>query len=393
MQWAKKTQKITPISATVERKLLQNAYKKQPSNALFFNKLINAYLHENKLGDAINLCETHLEKIGKAPHAFTALMHAYRKRFDHDNVIRIGHQAMHYSPTQSAKLCLANAYAQQGHSELLTPLMPNDVEYSDMNNDNLRLALQTWLIARQPQTVCRLYEALPKVKQSDAGATSSYIKALHLIGRTDAVAQRLDYPNAVKQVHLTALNENTPLNVMNQTLAFFLSSHSKQQFEPGGHTAKLGSQMHFESDWHPLLVALEAMIRSQVECFLTEFKPYETYKPSSLSLHLWANILGQGGHQISHIHPDALISGVYYIKVPTSIEIEALNNTNHQGYLLFSQTENKPYYVRPQEGLLVLFPSYLYHQTVPLTQKETRMCIAFDVVKQHVNHEHTHPLK
>jgi hypothetical protein len=36
--------------------------------------------------------------------------------------------------------------------------------------------------------------------------------------------------------------------------------------------------------------------------------------------------------------------------------------------------------IRPHEGLMVLFPAYLYHGTVPFRSKKRRISIAFDVV-------------
>jgi hypothetical protein len=36
--------------------------------------------------------------------------------------------------------------------------------------------------------------------------------------------------------------------------------------------------------------------------------------------------------------------------------------------------------VRPVEGLLVLFPSYLYHRTIPFEGDAPRISVAFDFV-------------
>ena len=178
-------------------------------------------------------------------------------------------------------------------------------------------------------------------------------------------------------------NNSLPIEMINQELATFLSSHSKQQFEPGNHTTKLGSQMHFESHWHLLLKDLEIEIEATVERYLKELDIAQTDNRQLFSLHLWANVLNQGGHQISHIHPDAFISGIYYLKVPKSIENDIKKNS-FQGCLLFAQEESDRYYVRPNEGLLVLFPSYFHHETIPLEHQETRVCIAFDVVSESV---------
>ena len=36
--------------------------------------------------------------------------------------------------------------------------------------------------------------------------------------------------------------------------------------------------------------------------------------------------------------------------------------------------------IRPQEGRLVLFPSFVYHETVPFESQAHRISIAFDAV-------------
>ena len=35
--------------------------------------------------------------------------------------------------------------------------------------------------------------------------------------------------------------------------------------------------------------------------------------------------------------------------------------------------------VQPEEGKLILFPSYFLHQTVPFESEKQRICISFDV--------------
>ncbi|MFX8381746.1 putative 2OG-Fe(II) oxygenase [Acinetobacter baumannii] len=38
------------------------------------------------------------------------------------------------------------------------------------------------------------------------------------------------------------------------------------------------------------------------------------------------------------------------------------------------------HYVKPERGMLVLFPSYMWHGTVPFEGDDRRMTIALDVV-------------
>lgn len=383
MLWAQKPKAISPIASNIERKLLERAYTKQPSNEQVFNKLFEILLHENKLERAIKLCTKHLELIAKDDYVFAALTYCYRKLNDFDNVIGVGELAIKYVPTLATRLHLAYAYIQKDRFDLAKQLMPNDNECMSMTRLNLRLTLDLHLLMQQPQEVRRRYCDLPRQKQSDSGLRSRYIKSLHQLGLQTELSKLLNHDAMIKQYTLEMPNNDSPIKMVNQELATFLASHSKLLFEPGNHTAKLGSQMHFEPDWHPLLKDLEVQIKLTIERYLNESVTVKKDKQQLFSLHFWANVLTKGGHQVSHIHPDAMISGVYYVQVPRSIEHAAEANT-YQGYLLFSQEESCRHYVRPSDSLLVLFPSYFHHQTIPLDHQETRVCIAFDVVSERI---------
>jgi tetratricopeptide (TPR) repeat protein len=87
-----------------------------------------------------------------------------------------------------------------------------------------------------------------------------------------------------------------------------------------------------------------------------------------------------------HTHLESWLVGVYYAAVP---EIGAGDNS---GCLEFGPPEALShipesvwprFLVRPVPGLLVLFPGYLPHWTVPNTVDENRMVLAFDVMPSH----------
>ena len=93
---------------------------------------------------------------------------------------------------------------------------------------------------------------------------------------------------------------------------------------------------------------------------------------------MWAVRLNSGGHQTAHIHSSGWISGVYYTSLPK------LNKTLNEGALEFGVDYPKDkfkslYTVQPEEGTLILFPSYYMHKTVPFESKKQRICISFDV--------------
>lgn len=97
----------------------------------------------------------------------------------------------------------------------------------------------------------------------------------------------------------------------------------------------------------------------------------------------WSVRLKPGGFHKDHFHPEGWLSSAFYVETPDS----ALDSAEKQGWIRFGQppfATDPPlpaeHYVRPKPGRLVLFPSYMWHGTVPFTTDERRMTIAFDVV-------------
>ena len=100
---------------------------------------------------------------------------------------------------------------------------------------------------------------------------------------------------------------------------------------------------------------------------------------------MWGVILKSQGHQTPHIHPSAWISGCYYVQVPGAVTSA---DGGHPGWIEFGRphpllgAKSDPLltHVRPEEGLMLLFPSFFNHATVPFHAEEERISIAFDVI-------------
>lgn len=108
--------------------------------------------------------------------------------------------------------------------------------------------------------------------------------------------------------------------------------------------------------------------------------------PKKWRIKSWANVLKGEGRQIAHIHGEAWLSGCYYVRLPDLMKED--ENSDKQGWIEFGQINDEfptlstdhLQFVRPEEGMMVLFPSYLYHSTVPTKSSQPRIAIAFDVV-------------
>jgi uncharacterized protein (TIGR02466 family) len=97
----------------------------------------------------------------------------------------------------------------------------------------------------------------------------------------------------------------------------------------------------------------------------------------------WSVRLQTSGFHTSHVHPRGWLSSACYIDLPDSMaDVQRLDGALAFGEPSIATTPALPaeYAVRPEVGMLVLFPSYFWHGTVPFSGDSTRLTVAFDVV-------------
>lgn len=121
------------------------------------------------------------------------------------------------------------------------------------------------------------------------------------------------------------------------------------------------------------------------QCASFSHHPFLTQQPNNWGIDAWGTILGQEGYHEAHIHPGGWLSGVYYGKLP---KVMATENEKREGWIEFGRTKNHVdrgndpafHLVQPAEGKIVLFPSYMYHRTIPFDSDDTRFTVAFDLI-------------
>lgn len=96
----------------------------------------------------------------------------------------------------------------------------------------------------------------------------------------------------------------------------------------------------------------------------------------------WSVRLAAGGHHVSHVHPQGWMSSAYYARLPAT---DAAARHGHEGWIQFGVPPDhlglEPLaprrIVEPAPGRLVLFPSYMWHGTIPFGSGD-RLTAAFD---------------
>jgi tetratricopeptide (TPR) repeat protein len=140
---------------------------------------------------------------------------------------------------------------------------------------------------------------------------------------------------------------------------------------------------------HNLVDRLKRRIEQAVNHYITEL-PADTKHPLTSRRSggftfsgSWSSRLRDCGYHTNHIHPGGWISSAYYIALPETVA----DMETKAGWIKFGE----PGYdialpdpvrraIQPKPGRLVLFPSYMWHGTVPFRSAQARTTIAFDVV-------------
>lgn len=107
----------------------------------------------------------------------------------------------------------------------------------------------------------------------------------------------------------------------------------------------------------------------------------------------WSVKLWQSGCHANHFHSDGWMSSAFYVSLPPSVEAQSEVSQAHEAHLQGCLQLGQPpeelglalaprRVIRPQVGHLALFPSYLWHGTVPFNDPQPRMTVAFDMLPQ-----------
>ncbi|NQY26390.1 MAG: tetratricopeptide repeat protein [Piscirickettsiaceae bacterium] len=137
----------------------------------------------------------------------------------------------------------------------------------------------------------------------------------------------------------------------------------------------------------PVFQQLAACVKEAVERYRQQYKDEDcefikSFPKTTEIASSWYVRMKQGGHLNSHIHEDGWISGAMYLALPTdkkhkhegSIEVSTHGDDYPKKHDNFSTNT-----IAPEVGDFVMFPSSLFHRTIPFTSDEERICIAFDL--------------
>ena len=93
----------------------------------------------------------------------------------------------------------------------------------------------------------------------------------------------------------------------------------------------------------------------------------------------WSVKLKNQGYHESHVHPKGWYSSAFYVQVPDIKEKQGWLHLGRPGVRVHTPLEAEKW-IKPEPGVLALFPSFMWHGTEPFSNNETRMTVAFDLL-------------
>ncbi len=213
--------------------------------------------------------------------------------------------------------------------------------------------------------------------------------ALNECGDTDAVKYLVDLDRFVTPIRHERAPGFKNVEAFNAAMVEHVTTHPTLTVSPTGHATRLGKHSA-DLTVKPKgpVSAFEKMIGNAVDGYVKRLgddadHPFVAHRPRKWHLAVWAIVLEGEGYQVSHIHRAAWLSGVYYAQVPDIVREEG-----QAGWIEFGEPEPEYHWsatpetrrFQPEPGLMILFPSYAFHRTIPFESDQTRVSIAFDVV-------------
>jgi tetratricopeptide (TPR) repeat protein len=167
-------------------------------------------------------------------------------------------------------------------------------------------------------------------------------------------------------------------------LAVMLKQAHHFQTHPFAQSIRRGSQAaNILQLQHPAARALPTALRKPIQNYIDALgagaDPMRARRTGAYKFEgMWSILMRAGGAHINHVHPHGWISSACYVEVPTA-------RTGSAGCLQLGEPSvtcglEAERSVEPIPGRLVLFPSYMWHGTVPFSGDGTRLTFAFDVL-------------
>jgi uncharacterized protein (TIGR02466 family) len=365
----------------------------EPQKEIHWHNLSSAYSHLTSnadLSQSLNCAQKCLMINSRYHKAYYCRSIVYEKLTDYESAITDIKKAIEIESTIKYQYKLAELLSYTRDKEKSLKILNTILQQDTRNKLAHRLKGIIQLQLGNPIKSEKSLIKTLKIDNTDQRSLAYYVIAKQAQNKVPQVNELLSQEKLVRKYKFDPTPEYKNLKDFNNNFEKDIKNHSLLRKEPNGLAARNGylTDNIFKDKTQSILLyrkLLEEKIRDYI-INLPDDKTHHMLRHKTLDYHInaWATWIKGDGFIDKHIHEESWISGAYYCKVPKIIE----NTETHQGYFEYgcipddinNKIINKTKgYIKPEEGTLVIFPSYLYHQTIPHDSNEDRISIAFDL--------------
>lgn len=371
---------------------IQAALDVNRDSAQFQSSLAQVYFRTGKFAEAIQALERVVALQPDSFQAFSDLGAALQESGALDRAIEAYRRSIELNPSLAiVHFNLGTALKQQGGTADAIACVEKAVAMDPAQASYSATLAGYYLEANEPAAALRSCRVSLSVAPRKLTALTFLSIALDRLGDRESAAEIVDFDRLIQHSRLAVPAGYESISEFNGALADHVRNHPTLRTEPANNATRYGK--HTENLLvHPTgpIPALAELIEKAVADYLQSLPvdpghPYLAHRPSDFKYTMWSVVMDSQGHQLPHMHPDGWVSGVYYVALPGTMRAAT---GEQDGWIEFGRPlreltgslEPEVETIRPEEGMLVLFPSYFYHQTIPFESAEQRICIAFDAV-------------
>jgi Flp pilus assembly protein TadD len=248
-----------------------------------------------------------------------------------------------------------------------------------------RNLLTTLLRAGQPEEALKIARELGAEDPHEQFLIAVECTAMRMLGDPD-YQRYCDYERLVRTYQISPPKGFFTAEEFNATVSDLLRAQHRTNSHPLDQNLHNGTQtgrsmLTLEDvNVKAFMVAVDGAVRDYIKGLnkddLAARRRGKHYRYGSL----WSTRLTQEGYLPNHVHDRGWISSAYYAAILPAERPKDPRN----GWLKFGEPNRPPAgcgpekLIEPRTGLLVLFPSYMWHGTIPFEGSE-RLSAAFDV--------------
>ncbi len=360
--------------------LFNEIIEHNPNEGYLYANLANIFLSDGKLNEALLNFKLAIKYNPKLENAFNGLGTVLTELGNLEEALKIYKKALSITKNpKNVHYNLGNIYRKlEIYDQAADHYSKTDILLSKSHH------LECLYLMNKKEEFIRKLEKLEndEVLTSLASSLSTHARIRYEIDKKYSFCDNpFSYIYTRNLINENILSHHDFENLKDEIDSMKLEYKDQALLKKGSQSA--GNIFYDESN---IITNIKKIITNEIVTYRNIFKDSQdkfiSSWPNDTRLFGWIIKMRSGGNLDAHIHKEGWLSGSLYLEIPEDKDIG-------EGDIVFSltganyPTDNKLFpqkRVNVDKGLVVLFPSALFHYTTPFSSAHSRVTLAFDII-------------